>query len=142
MIALIYKGLLDVLNRLTSARAAGLDNLDAAISSRLSGTDSRLNNLNATITSRLSSTDARLNTLDTLAAGVIKSVQRGSTVITGNTTTQAITTVDSSKAILIHAVPSTYNYGGQLSAANQITFYRASGDGGTPTVQWQVVEFK
>lgn len=142
MIALIYKGLLDVLNRLTSARAAALDNLDAAMSSRLASNDARLSNLNATITSRLATNDPRLATLDTLGGGVIKAVQRGSTTITGSTTTQTITAVDLSKSILLFSWPDMYiTHSAQLTSSTQITFYRSGGTA-TPVVRWQVVEFK
>lgn len=47
-----------------NAVSFGLSTLDSAVSTRLSGGDSRLNNLDATISSRLASADTRLNTLD------------------------------------------------------------------------------
>jgi hypothetical protein len=73
-----YQNSLDVLlSRLTSTRAANLDNLDATISSRASGAnlalvptnplltnDSRLNHLDADISSRVATADSRLSNLD------------------------------------------------------------------------------
>ena len=85
--------------------------------------------------------------------GGIKSIQRGSTTLTGNSDTVTISSVNTAKSIVIATYRSgrtkedTTNYAVSASAvltnSTTLTVYRgrASPNVDNPTLDWQVVEF-
>ena len=139
----------------TSARAAKMDNLDAAISSRAPA---------STALSTAQWTNTRAGYLDKLNSGVavssltgkiVKSIQRGTVIIEIGETeaTAKISYVDVNKAIVVFSGSSIKNFSGEinrmsmsamarltLESATQIKAVRYNSDG-EATVPYQVIEF-
>jgi hypothetical protein len=142
-----------LVDRLTSGRAANLDNLDAAVTTRAaastalstaswtSGRAANLDNLDAAVSSRLST--------------VINSIQTGTiTIPSGNNSTvdATITSVNTSKAVVI---PGGYYLSGGVSDPNgvNVTLHLAGATtvrathaidigAASVVVRYTVVEFK
>ena len=134
----------------TSARAANIDNLDAAISTRAPAN---------TALSNAVWTNTRAGYLDKLNSGVpvtsmpsvIKSVQRGIITIPakGKEASATLTqSVNLNKAVVLYGGsiggegnPGSWDAQLVLAAANKVTVARAYAPGYTATVPYQVLEF-
>ncbi len=87
-----------------------------------------------------------LTTDDDLGPVQLNSVQSGTTTMTGNSQTAAITSVDTSKAFLVFGVnvnenePQKGQINGEITNATTLTFQR-NVTGNTVTITWHVVEF-
>jgi len=127
-------------DRLTSGRAANLDNLDVAVSTTAPA---------STALSSATWTGTKAGYLDGAISGrlgSIKAIYRGT--ITSNTAT--ITAVDTTKSILMNlggygTDSGSVNVGSipylELTNSTTITASRASGCSGTSKVSYQLVEF-
>ena len=124
-----------LLDRLTSARAIKLDNLDATITSRASATH------------YTSTRAAKLDNLDAAISGIptspIASIQRGNSVISSGSSTQdfTISAVDTSKSFVLgHAFDRDADFFLHLENATTLRAQR-SGTAGGFSFRWQVIEF-
>ena len=143
-----------LLNRLTAARAANLDNCDSPVSECAKTSDSRFNNLtrlDTTVSSRLAAADYK--------PSPIKSIQRGSFTFTaGSSGNVSISSVNTSKTMVKSSVKfgsAYYNssdgfslaLGCGIRLANSTTLsYSATVDPAsvshsTGTCYWEVIEF-
>jgi hypothetical protein len=133
-------------DRLTSGRAANLDNLDVAVSTTAPA---------STALSSATWTGTKAGYLDGAISGrlgSIKAIYRGTiTLVYSNTSnTATITAVDTTKSILMNlggygTDSGSVNVGSipylELTNSTTITASRASGCSGTSKVSYQLVEF-
>ncbi|MEJ2695585.1 MAG: hypothetical protein P8013_02955 [Candidatus Sulfobium sp.] len=127
----------------TSARASKVDNLDAAVSSRAPS---------STALSTSVWTSARAGKLDNLDAAIssispIASIQRGTLTTINGQTTVNISSVTTSKSLLlfnyIYNASCSYGCGmsGKITSSTTLTFYPVAG-ADHYQIDWQVIEFK
>lgn len=142
MLAGVPGKLKTLLDRLTAARAANLDKLDANVSTRAPA---------ATALSNAVWTDARAAKLDAnvLTNGVIKSIQRGTHAGASGDITVAISSINPDKSIVILNSSAGSLSGASLntpmlksiSSTSFVVSASGAGGGGGIAFSWQLIEF-